>query len=557
MSKRFLYLSDYYVLAYQFQRKVLQKVHQFHPNPNGQHDFIEYLSQDKTPIMLLIDTAQEEYRILSVPHLVGKDRHELLNLKIKRLFEQAFYTYRKVQGREKQGRGDDRVLFTALNSPHFLQPWLTLMATYKVPLLGIASLPLLSQELLRYLPKATYTLLVTHTPQISEHSFYGLRQSFFFKQHLQLSRLIPLTTLAPATYPDYVFTQITKTQRYLESSRLLPATGQEFAVIILTDSNLLGPLQTYLKEKLLGLPVSIFESQKFIRRWGLRQVEETLYLHHLVLSQLSHQWQPRNHYAKPSDRRYFIYHYFRIGIYSVALLLLIGSILMSAMTLKEALKVKQEGLTKFEQTTKQREEIQKLRARIPELPLDILLIRNVVDVGRYLKSAHILPRPALEKLSHVLKNNPNLVVEELKWGIGNSPDTIFSTTSPRVEKQTSANPRRNNPLIKRPLIPLPTETAEEELMEVIRVRGKVYPFVDYQKAFNLFTKFMNELRQQRAGFSEVKEISSPYDSKNSLRGEFGSQQELGVAPFEVEISIKHQYIKPDSPAAIGETADEK
>jgi hypothetical protein len=104
-----------------------------------------------------------------------------MNHKKRRLFENAIYTYGVIQGRESQGRRDDLGLFIALNNPNLLQPWLNLIITFKIPLAGIYSLPLLSENLLKYLPKAPYTLLVAHTPPMGTHSAAGLRQSFFFQ----------------------------------------------------------------------------------------------------------------------------------------------------------------------------------------------------------------------------------------------------------------------------------------------------------------------------------------------------------------------------------------
>jgi len=180
MKKHILYQSDDELQAFWIVGKKITKSQCFQKVSNGEAEFSQYLKRHaKTPIYWLIDTKQETYQTTLMPHVLGKEHRELMAHKVKRLFDQTVYTYGIVQGREMQGRRDDRVLFIA-----------NVITRHKVPLVGIYSLPLLTQNLLKYLPQSYYTLLVTYTPQSNQPA--GLRQSFFIQQKLQFSRLIPL-----------------------------------------------------------------------------------------------------------------------------------------------------------------------------------------------------------------------------------------------------------------------------------------------------------------------------------------------------------------------------
>ena len=177
MKKHILYQSDYELHAFFVKGLKIKEVQRFQTLNEFKENFTQYLSRNpKTPIYWLVDTTQEAYQTTLLPHVFGKDRRELMAYKMRRLFEKSDYTYGIVQGRETQGRKDDRVLFMALNDPNFLEPWLSLITRQKIPLAGIYSLPLLSQHLLKHLPQAPYTLLVTDTPH-SENTA-GLRQTF-------------------------------------------------------------------------------------------------------------------------------------------------------------------------------------------------------------------------------------------------------------------------------------------------------------------------------------------------------------------------------------------
>lgn len=546
MPKRFLYLSDYYLLAYKIKGKTLQYVDQFHPSSKGQEDFVKYLTADpKTPIICLLDTTQEEYRLLYLPHVRGKDREELLTHKIKRLFEHTPYTYSVVQGREQQGRGDDQVLFTALSHPNLLQPWLALIATHKVPLMGICSLPLLSQLLLKYLPKAPYTLLVTPTPRLSEQSALGLRQSFFGHQRLHLSRLIPLTPLTPLAYAETVAHQVIKTQRYLETAKLLPTNGS-LSIIVLTDTVNLAALHEFFQNKEIAeLNIQILEIQQLAQQLGGYFVEEPLYLHHLLAYLLSKKGWTHNHYAKSLETRYLRHRWIQTGLYITSALFLVGATLGSVKIFHEALTLRQQGWQRLEQIKQRQADLDKLGHELPSLPTDVRVIRNVVDVGRHLKSLHILPRPILEKLSQSLSHHERLLIEQLEWGIGNSTEEIFSLQKndeppPEQEEMSRKKSRRLNKVSKKP--PLPNY-----FLEAIRIHGRIHPFENYPEALHLFNKFVQELRKHPETFSEVKELLPPYNPQETLQGEIGSlQEETAIAPFSLEIIVKHAYLNPPS-----------
>jgi hypothetical protein len=495
----------------------------------------------KTPILWLIDTTQEEYQTSRLPHVFGKDRRDLLSHKMKRLFDYTPYAYADFQGRETHGRGDDRVLFMALNNPTLLQPWLNLILTHKVPLTGIVSVPLLSQRLLNYLPKASYTLLVAHTPAINEHSPAGLRQSFFADQYLQLSRLIPLTTLTPSEYAEYVFNQIIKTQRYLESARKLSLeVAPSLSVVILTDTSLIDALVQYPKENLSGLQVHILDSWDLARQLGWHPEVSALYLHHLVAYQLSHSRGLGNHYAQSTETRYFFYRQVRMMIYLASALLLAGALTLSQYILNHAWEVKHEGEQIDAETQKLMVKLQGILGHASDVKqvdderLRIELekiehVRSVVEMGLYVKSFHLLPRPAWERLSHVLTRHPNLLIEQLEWNI-NETTATESKDSPSQSSGSKSSSA-------------PPKDVPDHFFEVIRLHGKIDAFDgNYQNALRLFEKFVADLRND---FAQVKELQSPYKATSMLQGQLGSQPtKEGNAPYAVEIVIEHSPEKP-------------
>lgn len=553
MSKRILYLTDYELRALQIKGKTLIEVQRFQLTNNGDTEFANYLGQDpKTPIYWLVDTTQEEYQAQVVPHVQGWDRRNLIIQRKKRLFNNTPYTYGIVQGRNTQGasqnqrqrqqKKQDAALFTALTNPKLLQPWLNLIIAHKVPLVGIYSVALLSEYLLKYLPKASSTLLVTPSPQTSSHSSSGLRQSLFIKQKLQYSRLIPLETLTPQEYAEYVLKQIITIRHYLDSERVLPRTEppEPLSVVILTDQTLLNAFNRLSDYDTTALNLHILNSHKIAYKIGLqgkrtpKKGDNVWYLSDLVAFQLSRRWYTTNHYATLADKSYFLYRRARQAAYLFSILLLSGAATASWMILDKALVIQQRGEKKAEGTTKRQAQLEHLREQAPaNLPIEIELLRNVVDVGRRLQARYQSPRSALVKLSLVLNRHQDIFIKRLEWGIGHSPTEIFQTDfeSLSVENEESSDNEVD---------PLNQIDSAEHFLEGIRLHGKISSFKNYRTALHSFNQFIDDLRQQRSDFWKIEIIVSP-SLPTKLQG--GTEQPTGLdkAPFLIDIFLKHRY----------------
>ncbi|KHD10753.1 hypothetical protein PN36_25390 [Candidatus Thiomargarita nelsonii] len=473
MRKRIFYLSDYELQVFLVKGKTLTEVQRFQSSDNK--EFANYLSHSpKTPIIWIVDSTQEDYQVRTLPHVYGKDHRYLMAQKMARLFKDMPYTYGVVQGREKQGRRDDRVLFMALNNPNLLAPWLNTSMAYKVPIIGIYSLPLLCQALLKYFPKAPYLLLVTHTRQ-------GLRQSFFVHQKLQLSRLTPLKAVIPQEYAKDVLTQISTTQRYLNNARMLP---EPLSVVILSD--------TAFNTDSTVFNLHLLNSHDFAQQLGL-QGEKTWYLHHFVA--LLHRWHITQHYA--TDSPFFYYRKVRMAFYILSVLLLSGATMLSLKTLEKALIIQQQGENIAEKTLKRQAALEQLKQKKPNLPLDIMLIRSIVDLSHHLKARHLSPRPAWEKLSHVLSRYPDLFLERLEWRVDTSENDEIDPS--------------------------------KHFIEGMRLHG----IIKNNEPLQIFDSLMNDLRQDW----RVEVERSPYSPSRRLQGQIGEQ--VNNAPFVIDLLIKH------------------
>ena len=537
MKKHILYQSDDELQAFWITGKKITKSQCFQKVSNGEAEFSQYLKRHaKTPIYWLVDTNQETYQTTLLPHVLGKEHRDLIAHKVKRLFDKTSYTYGVVQGRETQGRRDDRVLFTALNNPDVLQPWLNVITSHKVPLVGIYSLPLLSENLLKYLPKAPYTLLVTDTPHSNQPA--GLRQSFFIQQKLQFSRLIPLNISNIQERTEEILKQIITTQRFLDNAQMLPPGefSEPLSVVILTDTATSQVFNQSLNYDSSTLHIYVLDSLELALKMGykgkyadlpLPDFEKAFYLRDFAALQLSKSWYSKNHYASAVETRYFFYRRLRIVFYFISTLLLSGTATASAFFLNEAAFFKQKGQATESKIATRQIELIPLREQAPDLPHNILFIRNIVDIGSHIKARHILPKPAWEKLSQVLNRHPRLFLERLEWGIGDSKGEIFNSTIKTIDKSNGESKNSSSKL-----------DLSKHFIEGIRLHGKMRPFKgNYPKALHTFNQFVNDLQRH---FLVIDTPLKPYNPSQVLQGKRDSKK-VNKAPFIVDILIKHNY----------------
>ena len=504
MSKRILYQTDQELFALEV-KTVIQQV-----QIKNETEFNNYLSNDsKTPIYWLVDTVKEEYQMTVLPHVLGKDRNDLIRHKKKRLFQETSYSYAVVQGREQHGRKDDQVLFTALSDPEFLQPWLNLILAYKVPLVGIYSVPLLSQELFKQLPKTAYTLLITDTQPTYTRSG-SIRQSFFRNQKLQFSRLIPLHVSEPEEHANYLLKQITTTQHFLENNRLLPE-NETLSIIILTTIDKCKACEI-VNSNTVNLNINLIDSTILANKFNVNNSD--LSLQNFVTTIFARGWKIKNHYAKLSDRTYLIHRRSRIVMYFIATLILVGSIITGGLIVQDAIKIKTKGQNFLTKTNNLQIELQQLRDKeLPNLPFRSELIVSIVDVGLRLQTKHISPKAAWEKLSNVLNSHQKLILNKLEWEVANSPNEAFNSN---IDKFTESEFQ-----------------PKKYFIEGVRVHGEIADFNSYKDVLHIFKKFVQDLKQ----YWQVKVLQQPYNPNSRLQG----RSEETKAPFIIEIFIPHNY----------------
>jgi hypothetical protein len=186
--RHFLYLTNTRLVSMTTQGKRIVARREFAVTGTGVAEFENHVSAiEEMPTHLFVDIADEDFRLDTVPHVGGRDREALVARKLAQIFRNTPYRHAQMQGREAEGRRDDRVLYTAITNPEALRPWVEVLDRQSVPLMGIYSAAVFSAVVLEELDlDYPHTLLVTFTPG------EAMRQTYFKGNEIKFSRLTPV-----------------------------------------------------------------------------------------------------------------------------------------------------------------------------------------------------------------------------------------------------------------------------------------------------------------------------------------------------------------------------
>ena len=230
--KHFIYLTNTRLVSLVSQRKHIVARREFAVSGAGASAFEHYLANLKdVATHLFTDLAEEDFRLDTIPHVGARDREAILARKLAQIFRNTPYRHALLQGREPEGRRDDRVFYTAITNPELLRPWLDMMEKLRVPLAGIHSSAVFSEVLLEELDlHFAHAMLVTFTPGDA------MRQSYFRDREIKFSRLTPIDLEEGQSLGTMIAEETTRTWQYLDSLRNF-GTDDRLEVCILAHSS--------------------------------------------------------------------------------------------------------------------------------------------------------------------------------------------------------------------------------------------------------------------------------------------------------------------------------
>ena len=237
-ERYFLFLTEAGLSVWQGAATHLTQRQLFEPGMDGLQAFDVFLNGVRhAQFYLLLDLPDEDCRMEVIPHVNVRDRARVLERKLLQTYRESPYRTATLQGRETEGRRDDRVLLAALTNPSAINVWVNKLVERNIHLIGIYSITLLAARHARRIDAIPKRALI-----VSQQLGSGLRQAYIADGALRFSRLTPLEGDSPADIATQVAAEAARARQYLASLRAVDRT-EVLNVVMLSAADDVAVLQ--------------------------------------------------------------------------------------------------------------------------------------------------------------------------------------------------------------------------------------------------------------------------------------------------------------------------
>jgi hypothetical protein len=406
--RHFLYLTNSRLVSMVTRGRHIAMRREFAASANGAAQFEQHLaSLESAPVHLFTDLAEEDFRLDTVPHVGGRDREAIMGRKLVQMFRNTPFRHAVVQGRETEGRRDDRIFYTAITNPEVLRRWLDAIERHRVPLAGIYSAAVFSSVMLDELDLLfPHTLLVTFTPG------GAMRQTYFRDREIKFSRLTPIDPEEGQSLGTLISEETTRTWQYLDSLRHFAEEDRLEVCVMLhpTDRVLVQPsLRDFAQIQHHILDIEDVAAKLGLRPAPLSSTCEEIFVHLFLLR------SGRNHFATPEMRRFDTLRRARTGMLRLAAAAVAGSLAWGAWNLNQAFQKSDVDQRLAQQVQTLNGEYNAITRSLPSFGVGGSTMRDAVSF--YNASIRTFPHVTdfAIALSGVLAQHPELRLAQFAW----------------------------------------------------------------------------------------------------------------------------------------------
>ena len=520
MQKHLFYLSNQELVAYALKAKVLTRVDSFEHDEAGRARFSAYLATvTSVPSYLLVDVIEEDFQRDSAPHVSGRARVAVLDRKLQQLYRDTPFRQATLQGRDKEGRKDDRYLFNALTNAELPKAWLALMQQHAVPLVGIYSLASLSQLLFDKLELGSGPVLLV------SHQSSGLRQSFFQEGLLRFSRLTPLFDHAPERLAEAFRVETVKTRQFMANSRLL-ARGAQVKVVVLARQTNLDALASGMQgdADVSYLPIDLEQVRTMLH---LGQFDVDAECNPLYLALLASTRVP-THFPLRDQKHFYQLLQARMMLYVMSGVVALAAVVWAALDISSIVALRQEAGRLDQEVALTEQRYQDIVKNMPVTNVSPHNMKAVVDLQAMLDKNVPLPNAQMAVISAILDTLPDIKVDKMSWEARDvaSLEAVADPNAPPPAAEDVAPAAA--------LLGLPEKTAQAVLLE-----GEISPFKgDYRAANASVARLAAQLNARPGVHAEVR--VQPLDTRPGVKLEnsAGAGEGSERAPFSLYITWK-------------------
>jgi len=510
----------------------LQGCQTFINHEDGHAAFAGFLQQyQSTPVYLIVDAVEEDYRLESLPHTSGAAKRELITRKLNQFYRGLYYRTAHFISRDKDKRKDDNYLFVALNNDEFIEGWINVIQRVDAQLVGIYLLPMLSKLLVKQFKLTAPDIL------LCERLSSGLRQTYFYNGRLSMSRLVPNVPDDIGKLAYFYLAETEKTRLYLMSKRFISLETRMSLVLVSADGVTQHISQAISQDQ--GLDCLNINSSEMAKSLGLpldmlQEMPELLHMQLLANGNLV------DNLAPEKLTKGFRFRQLKqvIGIATVAAGVL--GVSASAWMLIQGLSHQTAYKQAVQDTVVQEHRYRDVTRSYPATLISANDLQLAVELDRKIAAYPQSPRRMMQVLSAALESSAqgsmdNVQLDRLRWMLsadGNVKDDDKSM--PLSASQAASNAQANAS------VALPADTAA--LYEVGFVTAEIAGFGgDYRAALNTVNSYAANIKADaRVAAVEILQEPVNVSSFADLQGSTADEQSAQKPPvyFKLKVILK-------------------
>ncbi|MGO4377693.1 hypothetical protein AB4Z19_05440 [Pseudoduganella sp. RAF19] len=496
LRKQIFYVTSERLWACQWRRGELTAIASFEPGRDGLTAFANYLAQHgRVPAFLIADLVEEDFQRQLLPHVTGRAGRDLLARRVAQAFRDTPYRTALQQGRDEEGRRDDRVLLTALTNPALLATWIDVIEQQQTPLAGVYSATLLWADLLDELRLGYQHLLL-----VSEHSA-GMRQIYFHDGALKFSRLVQAN--GQSADPAMIAAETARTRQFLNSSHFL-AREEILHTVVITPAEAIERLSAACADR-SDLYYHFEPIEAAAEKLGMDDappLADGLLLHWLA------EEQPPSHYPLGEKGRYFRFWQIRVALYASSAVVGAACLIWTVANLIHYAVATSHSKDLAVETRHYDQSYARSMSDMPPAMDKTINMKAAVTIDQMVARQGPWPLAMMNMVSDALERSPQIRLTQLEWraNVPGSHPVTETTMNPMAATSAALVAPQSSLLLGIPKAP----------PQVLRLQAEV--LVDqneYRNVLMAMSQFTSELARKPRMEVQVEQL--PFDVRPNVK----------------------------------------
>ncbi|MEM7432245.1 MAG: hypothetical protein AAF351_10000 [Pseudomonadota bacterium] len=513
------YVTQGSLTVWDYASKGASEVAMFSDNDDGLRQFEDFLvQQTHRSTLIIIDVIEEEFAIETVPKLSLRDRKALLQRRLQRKFSRTPYRLPLYHGGGKED--EPTVIHSAITNHELLDPWLQIILRHEVALTGIFSVPLMAADLSKKFHKTSGPALV-----LAQHQEQKLRQIFINDGFARSARLSQSPPLVSDDYATFVATEIGRSRRYLERTRLLSNTDL-LDIYVIADRDVSDRISELVHSD-SPMKLHMITVEQLASQVGLRRAPPADRLEGIFIAAALRR-RPKHSYGVSGENRFWKMRRLRHSIIGSCIAAAASFAVITGITLSDAWTLNSQSAEAEQQLLQLTETFRRENENYDPIKADSHEMKLAVDTGDFILENR-LPVPwVMQQIGLVMGDYTDVHIQSLSW----------TAASPTPEPQ----PRRGD-------APLPVPVAA--ITEVnADITAQLVPFDgNLRDAFARIDALVADL-EARTAFSDVIAVEYPIETRpqSSVSGEIVDNGNQEAAGFKLRL----RYPLQPATASVGD-----